>query len=98
MLQTKQWFDDSGSYVPLSDRQIRDSDVFGRIFKDMDHVVEYDQVGSALFVYTDSNPETIRSKLESEHGGIRATIRDRGQHTYRYIDTDNYVIIDFTAK
>jgi hypothetical protein len=98
LLHNDEWFDENERYVPLNKRDIKETDTFGRIFSNMDGVVEYEQVGGTLFVYTDRQSQDVVEELEQRHGGINVQItRQSYPHTYRWIDTDCVLRVKFTA-
>ena len=98
ILTNSNWYDNNGQYVPLSDRDISDNDVFGRIFKDMDNVADYNQIGSYLHVHTDEKPETIAAQVENRHGNISVTIQDHYEKGYCIADSNHVVKLQFSAK
>lgn len=91
------WFDKQGHYIPLGDRESRC--IFNELFSKMCGVEEFTQIGKYLHIFTDREAKEVMSELEAEHGNIRVSLESEpSKHTYRYIDTDQMIVVSFRSK
>lgn len=97
-LLNSEWYDESGKYVPLSDRDISDNDIFSQIFKDMEGIADYTQIGGYLHIHTNRDPQEVKDELVENHGGIVASVEKEYEKGYSIANSDRVTVITFSAK